>query len=100
VKTLADLREWAGAPSFREMERRCGHEVAFATMCTALGSDKLPSLKVVLAIVAACVGGEEHEEQERAYTTAWRKLRRTQEPGRRQGKQSANRKLYPIPDTA
>jgi len=100
VKTLADLREWAGVPSFREMERRCGHEVAFSTMCTALGNDKLPSLKVVLAIVAACAGGEEHEEQERAYTTAWRKLRRTQEPGRRQGKQSANRKLYPIPDTA
>jgi hypothetical protein len=79
VRTLAGFRQWAGDPTFREMERRCGHAVASATICTALGrdKDKLPSLRVVLAIVAACGGGE---EQQRAYTTAWRKLRMAQEP--------------------
>ena len=100
VRALNEIRVWAGTPSFREMERRCGHDVAYATMCIALGGSKLPSQKVVLAIVTAC-GGD--EEQKSAFTTAWRKLKKlemAEKPRRRPGRPAGKRKLYPIPDTA
>jgi DNA-binding SARP family transcriptional activator len=93
VNALKDLRGWAGNPSFREMARRCGHAAGFSTICTALGKDELPSWDMVRAIVAACGGSE---DQERAFASAWRKLRKAQEPGRQQGKQPAQRNLYPI----
>lgn len=97
VGALARLRQWAGEPPFREMERRCGHEVASATICTALGSDKLPSQRVVLAIVTAC-GGD--EDQKRSFITAWRQLAMAREPGQGKRKRVAGRGLYPVPDTA
>jgi DNA-binding SARP family transcriptional activator len=97
IRALNQLRQWAGNPPFREMERRCGRAAASATICTALNGDKLPRRHIVLAIVTAC-GGD--EEQERTWTTAWRKLEMEQEPPRRRGKQPAGRRLYPVPDTA
>jgi DNA-binding SARP family transcriptional activator/transcriptional regulator with XRE-family HTH domain len=96
VKALSRFRVWAGEPSFREMERACRHGVAAATMCTALGSDKLPSLRVVLAIITACGGTQEHQQ---TFTTAWRKLRMTQDPTAQPGEPPGNRTLYPVRDT-
>jgi DNA-binding SARP family transcriptional activator/transcriptional regulator with XRE-family HTH domain len=92
VRTLARFRLWAGEPSFREMERACGHAVAAATMCTALKSDNLPSLQLVLAVVSACGGAEDHQQ---AFATAWRTIRMTHDSGSQR-----RRMLYPIPDTA
>jgi DNA-binding SARP family transcriptional activator len=98
VTALIKLRQWANNPPYRKMAELCGGTVASATICTALtrDKDKLPSQEVVLAVVAACGGGQ---EQERAWTTAWRQLEMKQEPRRRRGKQPAGRKLYPVPDT-
>ena len=36
LQMLRDFRIWAGEPSFREMERRCGKAVSSATICKVL----------------------------------------------------------------
>ena len=76
VQTAADLMEalrlyhiWAGKPSYRTMERQCGRRFAASTICTALRSNKLPSLDLVQAVIAACGGTEEHKK---AFASAWR----------------------------
>jgi len=72
VEVLFQFRIWAGEPSFREMERRCAHQVAASTMCVALTCDKLPKLPVIQAILAACGASQ---EQHQAFATAWRRIR-------------------------
>lgn len=68
---LRDYRTWAGNPSYRVMARRCGHRFAASTICTALRGRSIPSLEMVLAIVAACGGPEQHQ---REFASAWRRL--------------------------
>ena len=97
IGALNQLRQWAGNPSYRKLEGQCGRAVASATICTALTGDELPTLPTVVAIVAACGGGE---EQERAFSTAWRKLEIKHGPRRRKGKTAAVVTLYSVPDTA
>lgn len=101
VTALSQFRIWAGEPSFREMERLSDPKVASATMCTALGGDKLvpgscklPSQRVVRAIVTACGGTPGHLE---AFITARRMIRMKQAPGA-QAPQANRAALYPVPD--
>lgn len=100
VTVLSQFRVWAGEPSFREMERRCQHAAAAATMCVALGGSKLPSLRVVLAIVTSCGGTSEHQQ---AFATAWRRLRLAQhhdvEAVQQERPRPAGRPLHSVRDT-
>jgi hypothetical protein len=93
VRALVQLRQWAGNPPFREMERRCDSQAASSTIYTALASDKLPSQRVVLAIVTAC----DAEDLKLAFNTAWRKLNLAQGPARRRTRQAAGLRLYSVP---
>ncbi|MBO0821244.1 MAG: hypothetical protein J2P26_10370 [Nocardiopsaceae bacterium] len=68
---LRNYRTWAGNPSYRVMARRCRHRFAASTICTALRGESMPSLDMVLAIVAACGGPESHQ---REFASAWRRL--------------------------
>ncbi len=93
VRALVRLRQWAGRPAFRDMARRCEPHVAYTTMYTALTSDALPSLRVVLAIVSACGA----DDLKPAFTTAWRMLELAEDLPRRRAGQPARGKLYPVP---
>lgn len=84
---LRNYRTWAGNPSYRVMARRCRHRFAASTICTALRGESMPSLDMVLAIVAACGGPEPHQ---REFASAWRRLIL---PDQRQGDEA-------VPDTA
>lgn len=68
---LRNYRIWAGSPSYRIMSRNCQRRFAPSTICTALGGDSLPGLDMVLAIVSACGGTDQHQ---REFATAWRRL--------------------------
>jgi len=50
--------------------------VAASTMCTALGSDALPTMDMVVAVVAGC-GGDGPDVAR--FVTAWRQIRLGQE---------------------
>jgi hypothetical protein len=71
VDVLRKYRQWAGNTPFRAMASRARWEVAHSTMCVALKSDTLPALKVVVAIVAGCGGGDDDRQ---AFATAWRRI--------------------------
>jgi hypothetical protein len=77
VAALRKYREWAGRTPFRAMAERARWEVAHSTMCVALRSSELPSLKVVVAIVAGC-GGEDDDQQ--LFATAWRRISSAEPP--------------------
>jgi hypothetical protein len=72
VAKLREYRQWAGELPFRKIAEQARQKVAHSTIFVALNSDELPSLKVVLAIVVGCGGGE---EDQRAFATAWRCLK-------------------------
>ena len=72
IAVLNRYRQWAGEPSFRAMAAQARQRVAHSTMFTALHGDQLPKLKVVLAIVAGCGGGE---DDQRAFASAWRRIK-------------------------
>jgi hypothetical protein len=74
LEALRLFRVWAGEPTYREMASRAAGRAAPSTMCTALGSRylSLPPLKVVLAVVIGCGG---NEDDQRDFTTAWRRIR-------------------------
>lgn len=76
MDALRMFRVWAGEPSYREMERRCGGRFAASTICTALKVSKLPSLPLVQSAVIACGGREEHQQ---SFSSAWRRLRGLQQ---------------------
>jgi hypothetical protein len=102
VQTAADLMEalrlyhiWAGKPSYRTMERQCGRRFAASTICTALRSNKLPSLDLVQAVIAACGGTEEHKK---AFASAWRRL--VLPPHEAQHAGPRPRALYPVSESA
>lgn len=76
MDALRMFRVWAGEPSYREMERRCGGRFAASTLCTALKASKLPGLPLVQAAVIACGGREEHQQ---SFSSAWRRLRGLQQ---------------------
>jgi hypothetical protein len=73
MAALRRYREWAGQPSFREVASRCGQRIVASTLCTALKRDDLPPMRVVLAVVAGCGGGEQDQQR---YATAWRQIKR------------------------
>ena len=76
MDALRMFRIWAGEPSYREMERRCGRRFAASTICTALRASKLPSLALVQAAVVACGGQEKHQQ---SFSSAWRRVRGLQQ---------------------
>nr|EIF91353.1 putative WD-40 repeat protein [Streptomyces tsukubensis NRRL18488] len=53
---LRELRRSAGGPSYRAMARDAPYTAP--TLSAAASGEKLPSLAVALAYVAACGGGE------------------------------------------
>ncbi|MFT2017593.1 hypothetical protein ACMA1D_17400 [Streptomyces sp. 796.1] len=59
---LRQLRVEAGGPTYRELARRAGYSVA--VLSRAAGGERLPTLEVTLAYVAAC-GGEAEEWRRR-----------------------------------
>jgi hypothetical protein len=86
---------WAGRPSYRSMARQCGNRYAASTLHTALHSEKLVSLDMLLAVVDGCRGGAEHRQ---AFASAWRRL---QMESLRAGRAGVGpRALRPVRDTA
>jgi hypothetical protein len=72
IAALREYRAWAGSPPYRTMAAQARQVVAHSTMYTTLNSDaELPRLKVILAIIAGCGGGD---EEQRAWATAWRRI--------------------------
>lgn len=72
LRALRRYRQWSGDPSYRAMATAARHQVAHSTLFVALNGARLPSLKVVLAIVAGCGGGA---DDQRAFASAWRLVR-------------------------
>jgi hypothetical protein len=72
VAVLRDYRVWAGEPSYREMSERNNGRPASSTIYTALSSDELPKLDMVMAIVIGCGGAKEDQER---FASAWRAIR-------------------------
>ena len=81
MAALRCYRAWAGDPSYRKMASRASYALAASTICTALNSDTLPRLELVLAVVAGC-GGDDEDQQR--FATGWRAIRleRASEAGR------------------
>jgi hypothetical protein len=73
VVSLRRYREWSGDTPFRKMAAQARQKVSSSRMCTALRNDSLPTLKVVLAIVEGCGGSP---DDQRAFATAWRRIKR------------------------
>jgi DNA-binding SARP family transcriptional activator len=96
VTALSRFRVWAGEPSFEEMKRLAEPKASAAAMCTALGNSKLPSLRIVLAIVTGCGGTPQHQQ---AFTSAWRQIRMKQTLSSQPETPPATRTLYPVRDT-
>jgi len=70
---LRKFRIWAGNPSLRKISKHTSDpHVAPSTLCSALRRDALPTYAVVQAIITACGGSEEDQKR---FTTSWRKLR-------------------------
>lgn len=72
ISALRRYRLWAGDPSLRVMAAESGQQVAHSTMYVALKRTSLPKLRVVLAIVAGCGGGQ---DDQRAFASAWRQIK-------------------------
>lgn len=75
MATLHRFRAWAGDLSWRTMSERSDPHLGASTLCTALSRDVLPTLAVVQAVITACGG---NEDDQRRFTTAWRRLRLSQ----------------------
>ncbi|GAA3727582.1 hypothetical protein [Salinactinospora qingdaonensis] len=73
LEAMRDFRLWAGQPSYRQMQRRCGGVCAASTFCNAMNPKRLelPKLSLVYAFVTAC-GGDKDECQR--WATAWRRI--------------------------
>jgi hypothetical protein len=65
--------------------------IGASTLNTALRSDELPALPVVLAVISACGGSDEDQSR---FATAWRELRLAQEDGTQQA--APPRALRPV----
>jgi len=72
VAALRRYRQWSGDPSFRAMAAGARQRVAHSTMYVALTGTSLPKLRVVLAIITGCGGGQ---DDQRAFASAWRRIR-------------------------
>lgn len=73
VRALRQYRAARGNTSFRQMAARARYVVPHSAMCVALNSEELPSLEVVLAIVAGCGGSLDDQE---CFVAAWRRLQK------------------------
>jgi hypothetical protein len=78
IRALRDYRVWAGDVSFRALARKSGQLASASAMCNALGDpalsrNELPRLSVVTAVVVGCGGTRDDQA---AWATAWRLLRR------------------------
>jgi len=97
MATLRRFRLWAGEPSYRQISqvaRKGRLKVGVSTLCTALNSDTLPSLAVMLAAVTGC-GGD--GEDQRRFATAWRTLRLAEGEHGQQTAQESRRGLRAVP---
>jgi hypothetical protein len=72
VGSMREYREWSGETSLRKLAAQARQKVSSSTMCTALNSDNLPTLKVVVAIIEEC-GGSLDDQQ--AFAMAWRRIK-------------------------
>lgn len=71
VATMRAYRVWAGEPSLRAMEERCGKKISYSTfrnMLNATTVPKLPSLQIFVEVL----GGTAKDIQR--WTTAWRRF--------------------------
>jgi hypothetical protein len=94
---LRRYRIWSGKISYREMERKCGRRFAASTICTALQGDELPSFDMVLAIVVACGGSEEHQL---SFLSAWRSIQLQQDASQPSTRSQRSRALRAVSETA
>ena len=72
MDTLRRYRLWAGEPSYRTMATRSGHAFAASTLHAALRRRTMPARAIVEAIITGCTRAPAHQ---RAFTTAWRRIR-------------------------
>jgi hypothetical protein len=87
MAALRRYRIWAGEPSYRQMARRSqAGKPGASTLNTALRSDRLPTLSLVLAVINGCGGSA---EDLRRFATAWRRLRLAGEAGHAAGRRLA-----------
>jgi len=94
---LRRYRIWSGKISYREMERKCGRRFAASTICTAMQCDELPGFDMVLAIVVACGGGEEHQL---SFLSAWRSIQLQHDAGQPPARSQRSRALRAVSGTA
>lgn len=73
MRSLRDLRVWAGEPSPRELSRRCGRSPSKTTFWKMLRSDELPQLDLLVVFIEALGMPGDVEE----WRNAWRRLRLT-----------------------
>jgi hypothetical protein len=97
MNALRMFRIWAGKPSYRVMEHQCGRRFAASTICTALNGTRLPSLDMVLTVIVACGGRDEHQN---AFASAWRRLMLPQDDADQTPGQSGERALYSVSEPA
>jgi hypothetical protein len=79
VSMLRKYRIWSGNPSYREIARAARPPVAASAISAALGSTRLPTLRMVTAFVTGCRGSKEDLN---AFTTAWRHVHLADARGR------------------
>jgi hypothetical protein len=75
MENLRMYRIWAGKPSYRVMEHKCGRRFAASTIHSALNGRDLPSMDMIQAIITACGGTDEHRQ---AFVTSLRRLTMSQ----------------------
>jgi hypothetical protein len=96
VARLREYREWSGEPPFRKMAERACQKIAHSTMFVALNNDELPRLKVTIAIIEGCGGGE---DDQRAFATAWRRIKSGKMNTGEASRSPAPHALSPLPET-
>jgi hypothetical protein len=71
MDVLRQYHVWSGRPSLRRIAARSERQTSASTICAVLKSSTLPSLRVLLAIVAGCGGSDEDAGR---FAAAWRAI--------------------------
>lgn len=72
VATMRAYQQWAGNPSFREMERRCGKRVSYSTFRNLLTRETVPAKLYQVHTFVQVLGGTTDDLQR--WATAWRRF--------------------------
>jgi len=68
---------WAGNPSLREMERRCGKQISYSTFRTMLNAETIPGKLASVQTFVRVLGGTTEDLQR--WATAWRRIAMNEE---------------------